>query len=174
VLREERRVPLEHVGAGPDVDVGREGRMRGRAVVALEEVLDGALPVRLHPEVDARVEQQPSDVELRRKRPKRVAERPRVRVGVHPQERTPRVHARSDERDVVAVAVELLAPRRSAERPVELVRPRVVGALDRVAAARSLDEDRAAVPAHVQERAKLSRTVADDEDGDPAGVDRDE
>jgi hypothetical protein len=63
-LRAERRVCFEQVAVGVDVDLVAEAGVRRRAVVALEEVLDHDLPVRVRAELDARVEDEPVDVDV--------------------------------------------------------------------------------------------------------------
>ena len=55
---------LEQVAVGMHVDLGAERRMGGRAVVALEEVLDDDLPVRVGAELDARVEDERVHVDV--------------------------------------------------------------------------------------------------------------
>ena len=54
---------LEHVGVRVDVDDLAEARMRRRAVVALEEVLQDDLPVRLDRPLVMGVEADRADVE---------------------------------------------------------------------------------------------------------------
>ena len=61
-----------------------------------------------------------------------------------------------------------------AQRPVEVVRPRVVVALERRARAAAVHQHRAAVAADVQERAQLAVAVARDDDRHAAGVGREE
>ena len=63
-LRAERRMRLEHVAVRVHVDRVTERRVRGRAVVALEEVLGDDLPVRVGAELDARVKDEVADVEV--------------------------------------------------------------------------------------------------------------
>ena len=65
-----------------------------------------------------------------------------------------------------------LRPRRRAQAAVEPVRPRVVRALQRAALARAARDDRAAVPAHVGERAQHVVAVAREHDGQPGDVRR--
>ena len=69
-LRAEGRVSLELVAVGVHVHLGAEARVRGRAVVALEEVLDDDLPVRVRVELDARVEDEPVEFDRLREDPR--------------------------------------------------------------------------------------------------------
>ena len=108
-----------------------------------------------------------------------VAEELRQRLGlgarVDEQERPPGVDARRQQRPVGLVEARLaIGARRGAQRAVEVVRPGVVVALDRLARAAALRQHGAAVAADVQERAQLAGTVAHDEDRDAAGVGRQE
>ncbi len=106
----------------------------------------------------------PAVGEQRGKRAERLRQRLRVRIGVHEHERPPRLDRDGDERDRPAVeGVLLLRSRRAAERAVEVVRPRVVAALDRLPPVGGLAEDVAAVPAHVDEAAELAVLPADEE-----------
>ena len=175
-LAREGRVRLQRVGVGAHVDDLAEPRMRRRAVVALEEVLQDDLPVRLDRPLVMRVEADRVEVEaaLRDdlgKPPERSRERRRLGVRVHEDERPPRAHGDRCERQPVRAEPGLaLRPRRLAQRPVEVVRPRVVRALQRLAAARSLDDEVAAVPADVDEPAEHSVRSPDDRDGDVPDV----
>src|SRR6478672_10826742 len=73
-----------------------------------------------------------------------------VGVWVDEQERSPDVGARRNEGELRLVEAGLaLGARRGAQRTVEVVRPRVVVALDRAALAAALGEDGAAVAAYV-------------------------
>ena len=144
--------------------------MRDLAVVALEEVLADDLPVRLDLRLPALVEDELVDVEpelcdLRGHRAERLGERLRVALRVHEEERPPRVDGDAAEAELARREVgELLRARRAPERAVEPVRPRVVGALDRLALARPLGDREAAVPADVQEGAQLAVARARDDD----------
>ena len=72
----------------------------------------------------------------------RRAERCGLEVRVHEDERPPRVHGDGCEREAGRVEARLaLGPRRPPERAVEVVRPRVVGALQGLAAAGALDDE---------------------------------
>ena len=92
---------LEHVAVGVHVHLVAEGRMRGRAVVALEEVLGDDLPVRVRSELDARVEHEAVDVEVagedRRQLAELLRERPRLRVGIDEEKRPPHGDARGQQ-----------------------------------------------------------------------------
>ena len=92
----------------------------------------------------------------------RVLERLGLRVGVHEHERPPRAHRHRREAELVLVEAGLvLAPRRSPERAVEAVGPRVVRALDRAPLLRLVHQDRAAVAADVEVPAELAVLVED-------------
>jgi hypothetical protein len=177
VLGGERRICLQHVPVRVDVDRGAEARVRRRAVIALEEVLHGDLPVRVQLHVHARMEDELRQVEIAghelRHDSERVGERRRVGIRVHEQERPPHVGARRDQRPVGVVELRLaLRARRLAEPPVQLVRPGVVRALKRLPAATPLHERGAPVAADVQEGAQLADPVAHDEKRDVAAVGR--
>src|SRR6185437_3752232 len=155
-------------------------RMRDLAVVALEEVLADDLPVRVDLGLPARVEDEVVDVEaelgdLRRHRAERVRERLRVAVGVHEDERPPRADGDAAEPELVLREVRLLVrARRGAERAVEPVRPRVVGALERLALPGALGQREAAVPADVEERPQLAVARPRHDDGSGSGARREE
>src|SRR5947209_8429951 len=71
--------------------------------------------------------------------------------------RSPRVDRDRQERERRAVEARLaLGARRPAQRSVEVVRPGVVGALQRLAAAGALHHGVTPVAAHVHERAQLA------------------
>src|SRR5438132_9286139 len=114
--------------------------MRDLAVVALEEVLADDLPVGVDLRLPARVVDERVDVEaelrdLRRQRAKRLRERLRFRAGIGEDERAPGVDRDRHEPELVLRERRLfLAARRRAEAAVEPVRPRVVLALERLAA----------------------------------------
>ena len=113
--------------------------MRGRAVVALEEVLRGDLPVAGELGLGALEEAQRVEVDARVGDPLRDAveelvERSGVRVRVHEDQRPPGVELQRDEAELLLLDPALLvAPRRGDEAAVEAVRPGVVGALQRLA-----------------------------------------
>ncbi len=87
--------------------------------------------------------------------PRCVGERRRVGVRVDEDERPPGIHLHRHEPELRLVEAGLaLGARRGAERAVEAVRPRVVGALERLALPLALADERAAVAADVQERAE--------------------
>src|SRR6476619_317015 len=80
-----------------------------------------------------------------------------VGVWVDEEERSPGVGARGNEGELRLVEAGLaLGARRAAQRTVEVVRPRVVVALDRAALAAVLGEHRATITANVEERAQLA------------------
>jgi hypothetical protein len=132
------------------------------AVVALEEVLADDLPVRLELRLPAGVVHEPVDIEaelcdLSPHRTECVRQRLGVPARVHERERSPRVGGDAAETEACLVEVGLFfGPRRRAQRAVEAVGPGVVGALDRLAFPRALDEGEAAVPADVEERSQLA------------------
>src|SRR5262249_41197716 len=96
---------------GRDVDDGREARMRNGAVVALEEVLAGDLPIRIDLELRAEAELEGIDVEhlgdLRRHWTQRVRKRRRVHVPIHEHKRPPGVERELDERQLFLFEAEL-------------------------------------------------------------------
>jgi hypothetical protein len=103
----------------------------------------------------------------------RLGERRRLGVGVDEDERAPGLDRELVQTDLVDLQAGLLPrTRRGPQAPVEPVGPGVVAALQRLAVAASLDEDRAAVPADVEEGVQLSGAVVGDDHGyvaDPAG-----
>ena len=100
-----------------------------------------------------------------------VGQRRRVRVRVHEDERSPRVDGGGQEPELRAVEPRLaVAARDLAQRAVEVVRPRVVGALQRRAASRPGEHGMAAVAADVDERAQHAVAAAHDEERHGAGV----
>ena len=164
-LARREAVRFQLVRVGGDVDDGREPGMRDRAVVALEEVLAGDLPVRVQLELRPETELERIDVQhfrdLRRHRPERLRERRRIDVRIDEHERAPRVERERDERQLLVLEVELpVRSRRRAKLAVEPVRPRVVAALQRLAPAAPMGDDRAAMAADVQKRAQLIITRA--------------
>ncbi len=180
VLARERRVLLEGVRAGGDVDRLREARVGDGAVVALEVVLDADLPVRLvlalRPLVeDERVDVDPALGDEPRQVAQVLGEAAGRGVGIDEDERPPGVDRDGDEAERVPVESRLAVPAWCrAQRPVEVVRPRVVGALQRLAPADTVAEQVAAVPADVHERAERVVAAADEDDRDVAGPGRDE
>ena len=150
--------------------------MRDLAVVALEEVLADDLPVRVDLGFPAPVEDELVDVEpelcdLGRHRAERLCERFGLALCVDEEERAPRVDGDAAEAELARREVgELLRARRAPKRAVEPVRPRVVGALDRLALARALCDREAAVPADVEEGAELAIACACDDDRRAAGA----
>ena len=163
---------LEDVSLLRHVERLREARVRDRAVVALEEVLGADLPVaRVLVALGARVEAEPVDLDAAvREQPgeptEGARERPGVAIRVDEHERAPGLGGDGDERQRLAVEGSLaLGPGRVPQRAVEVVCPRVVRALDRLALRVRLAEHMASVPADVHERAELAVAAADDEDG---------
>ena len=135
--------------------------MGGRAVVALEEVLGArSSSCRRAPTRSA------GGSGARRGRSLRRRSAPGCRRGspraarasgtrVHEDQRAPRVELQLHEAELLLLDPTLLVAARSGdEPPVEPVRPRVVGALQRLAAPLALADDRAAVPADVEEGAE--------------------
>ena len=168
---------LEDVAIRMHVDDCAEAGVRGRAVVALEEVLGDHLPVGVRAELDARMERDGVEVEVAgedlRQLAEPVGQRLGLRVRVDEQERPPDADARRNERELLLLEARLaVRARRRAERAVEPIRPRVVVALDRLAAAAALGQDRPPVAADVQEGAELAFGGAGDEQRDAAGVGR--
>ena len=141
------------------------------AVVALEVVLDADLPVRVVLPLRPLMEGERVDVEPAfRHAPREVAEvlleRSRALVGIDEDERPPGVDEDGDEAEAFPVEAGLaVRPRRTPQRSVELVRPGVVRALQRLAPARAVAEQVAAMSADVDERAQLAVTAADEDDG---------
>ena len=85
-------------------------------------------------------------------------ERRRVRVGVHEDERAPGAYGHGREREARGVEARLaLRARRSPQRAVQVVGPRVVRALKRLAAPGPLDDEVASVTADVDEPAERLR-----------------
>ena len=171
-LAREGRVHLEEIRVRVDVDDLAEARMRRRAVVALEEVLHHDLPVRLDRPLVMGVEADRVDVEpaLRHDRGQPAEcrlERRRVGVGVHEDERAPGAHRDGREREARGVEARLtLRAGRSPQGSVQVVRPRVVRALERLAAPGPLDDEVSSVAADVDQPAKRSVRAADDGDRD--------
>jgi hypothetical protein len=149
--------------------------VRDRAVVALEVVLDTDLPVRRVLGVDAVVEAERLDVdaagaELRRHLADVVGEG-RIRCRVDEDERPPRLDRDRHEPKPLEREPRLaLRPRCGAQRPAQVVRPRVVGTLQALTPAFAVDHDRAPVPADVDERAQRPLAVAHDDHRQPAGA----
>ncbi len=177
-LAGERRRDRERVGVGVHVDELAEALVRSGAVVALEVVLEGDLPVRLDGPlvvgvVAERREVEPAAADDLGQRAERLGERRRPGVRVDEDEGPPRVDGDREQREVRGVeAVLALRARGLPQGAVELVGPGVVGALQRLAAA-GLARDRVgAMAADVDERAQHSFPVAGDDDRDVAGVRR--
>ena len=92
-------------------------------------------------------------------------QRPRLLIEVREDERPPLGNGDGMESQCLALEPRLaLRARCGAKRAVEVVRPRVVGALDRLALAVALAQDEAAVPADVDEPAQLPIAPADEDD----------
>ena len=151
------------------------------AVVALEVVLDADLPVRVVLALRPLVEDERVDVDPAFGHEPRQVAQVLLRAGPHAwsgltKTNGPQVST-SDGDEAEAFPVEAglaVRPRRTSQRAVEVVRPRVVRALQRLALARAVAEEGAAMPADVDERAQLTVTVADEDDGHIAGAARDE
>ena len=89
----------------------------------------------------------------------------RLGVRVDEDERAPRVDEHRTEAEALLVEARLpVRARGRAQGAVEVVRPRVVGALERLAPALALADERAAVTADVHERAQLAFLVPHDDD----------
>ena len=155
--------------------------MGGRAVVALEEVLRGDLPVAvelgLRPlEKAQRREVYPSIRYSLGDAVEVVVEWLCIRVWVDEEQRPPGLEAEGNEPELVLVDPALPVPaRRSDEAAVEPVRPRVVGTLERLTSARALSHERAAVAADVEEGTQRVLLVAHEDDRnvpDRRGCDR--
>ena len=157
-----------------DIHCCAEARMRDRAVVALEEVLAGDLPVRVELELGAETEFKDVHVEDLRQLRRHVAQRIRkghgLRIRVDEDERAPRVDLDLLQPELVGVEAGLaIRARRSPQPAVEAVRPRVVGTLERLPLARAAGDDVSAVPADVEERPQLAVTRACNNYRDLAG-----
>jgi hypothetical protein len=90
---------------------------------------------------------------LRRNRAEPVGERLGLGIRVHEQERPPALEPHGLQADAFDVEVRA---RRRAQAPVEAVRPRVVGTLQRPPVAHALGDRRAAVPADIGEGARAA------------------
>ncbi len=148
-------------------------------MVALEEVLARDLPVRFQLARRTVVESECLDVhdlgEELRQAAECLGKGRRRHVGIDEDERPPGVDLDREEGQLGRVEVRLaVGPRRGAERAVEAVRPRVVGALQRLALALALRDLEAAVPADVHERLQLVFPCAGHHDGDQPGGRREE
>ena len=167
-LRHAQGSGLEQIRIGRDVHDRGETGMRDRAVVALEEVLGADLPVRLVLGLGARQEAKGVEVDAcgRDSLGDVVEHRPErrcVEVRVHEDERSPRFELEANEPELQRIEPSFaVRPGCLQQATVEAVRPRVVGALDRLALPRALAHDRSPVPAHVQERTELALAVADE------------
>ena len=179
-LHEREALGLVEVLVGAHVEHLGEAGVRDRAVIALEVVLDRDLPVALDLPVVADAEAEAIEVEtalrnLVGERPERLRERPCVRIRVDEDERPPGLGRYGEHREAVLVEVGLaLGARRLAKRPVEVVRPGVVRALERLAVALALRDQVPTVPADVDEPAQNALGVADDHDRDLAREAREE
>src|SRR5438445_8011186 len=145
---------LEQVGVRRHVDHCAEPGMGDGAVVALEEVLAGDLPIHFQLEFGAKTELERVDVQDLCQARGDVAQCLGQRVGVwfriDEDERAPGVD--SDMHEPELLGVEARLPIRAGGRPqppVEAVGPRVVGALQRLACARSVCHHVSAVTADV-------------------------
>ena len=162
------------------VDDRAEPRVGGRAVVALEVVLDGDLPVALElvlaPVAEAeRAEVHPRGVDVRRGRAERLLERRSLGGRVDEDERAPGLDGELEQADPVLVEAGLpVCTRRRPQFSVEVVCPRVIVALQGLPPAATLEENRPAVAADVEERAQLLVPPADDDHGDFADAAREE
>ena len=152
--------------------------MRGRAVVALEEVLGGDLPVAVVLGL----------ARWRKRSASRSMPASAIRSGMPSRKSSsgaasrsgltktsgPQVSSWSCTRPSSSASIPpSLLPRGAGEQAaVEAVRPGVVRALERLAPARALADDRAAVPADVEERAQHVLLVADEDDRDVADARR--
>jgi hypothetical protein len=140
-----------------------------RAVVTLEEVLARDLPVRCDLPVGAVVEDELVDVEAGRGDPLRnvaqqLGEGRCVVVEIDKAERPPAFQPHREERDVREIDALALRPRSGAQRAVQVVRPGVVRALERLPVTGFLDDDGAPMAADVHERALGSTLVAHHDD----------
>ena len=154
--------------------------MRDGAVVALEVVLDDHLPVRVvRIALCAKGELEPVDVdaalgEHERQLSEMLGERRRSSGRVDEHERPPGLDGHRHERQLGPVEADLpVGARRRAQRSVEVVGPRVVGALDRLAPLLPLAQNGAAVAAHVDEAVQLVVAPAREDDGHVTGLHRD-
>src|SRR6188472_2644291 len=166
---------LEPVGVGRDVEHLREARVRDRAVVALDEVLPVArVLLGLGPRVEAeRAHVDAVGGEKVGKLAEVVCERRGLRIRVDEDERPPRVDRHTDETEAGHVEPELaIRAGRASQRAVEAVGPRVVRALDRLAARVAVAEDVPAVAADVDEAAELVVPAAREQDGKRSGPGR--
>ena len=95
-----------------------------------------------------------------------LGERRRGGIGIDEDERPPGVDRDGHEAEALAVEARLrVSARRVSQRAVEVVRPGVVRALQRLAASGALAEREAAVAADVDERAERLVAAADEDDG---------
>ena len=146
------------------------------AVVALEVVLAADLPVRVVLGLGATDEPQRVHVDAPlgeevRKRAEHVGKRWRLRVRVDEDKGAPGGDRQWQQSHSLRLETRLaVGSRRRAQHPVEVVRPRVVRALQRLATALAFADERASVAAHVEERAELAVVAAHDEHGDVAGA----
>ena len=163
-LAREPAAGLEPVGVRRDVEHLRPGRVGDGAVVALEEVLDADLPVaRVLVRLGPGVESQRVDVDPVRPRacsgsPPRWAASGSASVSGLTNTNGPQASTETGTSPSAVVSNPGSRSARGAFRSdaVEAVRPRVVGALDRLAPRITVAEDGAAVPADVDEAAELA------------------
>src|SRR5438552_219428 len=135
--------------------------MRDRAVVTLEEVLAGDLPVRGNLPLEPEAMLERIEVEQLGEECRHFAERgrkgPGVRARIDEHEWPPRVDGGRDEAEAARVEILLaVRPWRRAQLAVETVGPRVVWALQRLALALTVRDGEAAVATDVEERAQLA------------------
>ena len=168
-MAREGLVALEPVGLGRDVDQIAEAGVGDRAVVALEVVLDGHLPVGLERVgrvgmEDERIDVDAAGADQLGELAEGVGERTGLGVGVDEDEGPPGLDARASQAELGAVERRVaVGARRRPQLAVEPVGPGVVVALERAAAAGPRHHLRAAVAADVHERAQLALAVADDD-----------
>ena len=175
-LAREPLVRSEAVRVRVDVDQLREARVRRRAVVALEVVLDDNLPVRSHLPlvplpVAQPVEGHPSVSQDVRQAPEQLGQRHRIGIPIHENQRAPGVDR--DRKQPVFRRVEVrlsLRARCVPKAAVQVIRPRVVGALKRLALPSPARNLSGAVPAYVHEPTDLVVVPAHDDHGHEAGV----
>src|SRR5438445_6215502 len=139
--------------------------MRDGAVVALEEVLGADLPVRFVLEVRTREKAERVDVDAGfgdalRNLFEKVGERRCVEIRVDEDERAPGVELEGDEAEALLDPAFAVRARCGDQLSVEGVGPRVVGALERLALARALADNRATVAADVDEGSQGPFAVA--------------
>ncbi len=162
VLTPDRPLPGEHERIRIDVDQPAKAGVRNRAVVTLEVVLDGDLPVRGERILRPLAKDERVRVDRRREPTERLLERRRGGVGVDEQERAPSLELERQQRQPGTLERLAVRPWRRPELPAEAVRPGVVRTLERLPPTGAGDDLRAPVPTHVQEGTQLAVGVADD------------